>query len=68
MSAYESDPRVTVQGAAAFKVDLSDRGFDKPGLVWRRGDGAWVASREHGSYHDYPTADEAIRSLIGDAQ
>lgn len=67
MSAYVNDPRVTARTASGtlFDVDLSENGFDQPGLVWARGV-AWVASREQGSYHDYPTLDEAIRSLIGD--
>ncbi len=66
MTAYANDPRVISHGAAGFKVSLADRGFDEPGLVWQRGDSTWVASREHGSYHEFATADGAIRSLIGD--
>lgn len=66
MNAYDRDPRVTgTAKGLSFKVDLTERGFDRPGLVWVRGDGTWVASREHGSYPQYPTADAAIRSLIG---
>ncbi len=68
MSAYADDPRVVAKSASGnvLVVDLSGSGFDEPGLVWLRGGGTWVASREHGSYRDFPAADEAIRSLIGD--
>lgn len=68
MSAYDNDPRVTAKTASGhtLNVDLSGRGYDKPALVWMRMDGTWVASREHGSYRDFPSVDEAILSLIGD--
>lgn len=67
MSAYDNDPRVTGTSTGhSFKVDLAERGYDEPGVVWLRGDGRWVACREHGSYPQYDTADEAIRALIGD--
>ncbi len=67
MSAYDNDPRVAGAGSGtSFKVDLSGLGYDEPGVVWLRGDGSWVASRDHGSYPQYGTADEAIYALIGD--
>ncbi len=70
MNAYTDDPRVTAKSLSgtAFTVDRTDRGYSKPAQVWLRGDGQWVASPEHGVYRDYPTADEAIHSLIGDPQ
>lgn len=67
MSAYGNDDRVTARTGSGNLLDVDDR-EGRSGMVWLQGDGRWVASREHGSYARHDTADEAIRSLIGDPQ
>lgn len=67
MSAYANDPRVHANAASNqfYDVNLGD---GRTGLVWVQGNGEWVASRDAVTAQVLATADEAIRSLIGDPQ
>ena len=68
VSAYDNDPRVTAH-ACGCHYDVAGVGVT-PGMVWLRTDGSFggssAASRD--ADEGFPTADEAIRSLIGDPQ
>lgn len=68
MSAYDNDPRVTANLDATFNVNTGDvyARHVCPGLM-----GGWVAHSLGPDDADglgFDTADEAIRSLIGDPQ
>ncbi len=65
MSVYAVDRRVMVSTERGFpwyrEVALAD---GRVGLVWALDGGGWVASESTG--RRFVTADEAIRSMIGD--
>lgn len=73
MSAYDNDPRVTRTDDAAGAYQLQHPGDYRVMRVWQRRDGSWVAQpyggpTPGGYLGEYATADEAIRSLIGDPE
>lgn len=64
MSAYAGNPRVFARSDVSFDVFVADgtvAAVSRPSS-----DNRWVARREIGTYANFDTADEAIRSLIGD--
>ena len=68
MSAYDNDPRVTRASHDFFCVVCpADFGTVGATVFPNREDGGWAAQVEGGHrLTTFPTADEAIRSLIGD--
>lgn len=69
MSAYDNDPRVVHDGDAFAVTVFPDRADSPAGRVEPWVGGEWEAfGTVHGDFvrHFHGTADEAIRSLIGD--
>lgn len=69
MTAYATDPRVTANAVGGYEIACPG---PHGGHVFQRQSGDWAARsgrREPGDFTGgFPTADEAIRSLIGEPQ
>ena len=73
MSAYANDPRVKPIEFGDFSIDEGAADSWRRGHVFRQDSGTWAARSAYsepgeGTVGDFATADEAIRSLIGDPQ